>query len=282
MPVSLFDTQIAAGFAGYGMSIGYANLLKELKNITIPKQETRSNWLQRPLSDAQLRYAALDVVYLLDIYHILVAQLQKDNRLFWVESDCDAIVDKLRNTDNEAHYYLRIKSAWKLRPDQLAVLKTVSAWREQQARENDVPRGRIIKDPVLFDLATKLPSDMQQLKRVENISYRFIDEYGKSILCLVNQTLDNEVDYPEQLEQPLTKEQTRVLKLLKQRVANIADKLAIPQSLLVRKKDYDTLIRSYCDTGRCQLPPSLLGWRQSVVGDDLQTYAGHLLSGKSL
>ncbi|MFT6202246.1 MAG: ribonuclease D, partial [Candidatus Endobugula sp.] len=139
-PESLFDTQVAAGFAGFGSSIGYANLMREMKQIDIPKQETRSDWLQRPLSDAQLRYAALDVEYLLEIHRELSATLQAQQRAEWVQSDCQRMIDKLRNTDHEDIYYQRIKTAWKLEADQLTVLANICRWREVEAKQQDVPR----------------------------------------------------------------------------------------------------------------------------------------------
>lgn len=267
-PVNIFDTQVAAGFAGYGASIGYANLIRTIKEIDIPKHETRSDWLQRPLSDAQLRYAALDVEYLLDVYALLLEQLQSKQRLAWVEADCAALVDKLRDTDHEATYFLRIKSAWKLQRDQLAVLKAVCRWRERLAREQDKTRSHIIKDTSLFDIAFKLPLDIKQLKRIQDISYRFVEEYHKSLIALINNTLDDQADYPDVLDRPLNTAQTALLKTLKVKVSELAQHLDLPQELLVRKKDYEMLIRSKA-TGNYQLPSTLMGWRKTVVGDAL-------------
>lgn len=273
LPVNLFDTQIAAGFAGYGASIGYANLVRTIKGIDIPKHETRSDWLQRPLSDSQLSYAALDVEYLLSIHALLIEELEEKQRLSWVEADCVAIVEKLRNTNNEEHYFLRIKSGWKLKRDQLAVLKAVCRWRERLAREKDRARGHIIKDPTVYDIAFKLPMDISQLKRIQDISYRFIDESGKALLNLIIDTLDDQADYPDPLERPLSSEQTSRLKKLKSKVHRVAESLDLPQELLVRKKDYEALLRSKDPrTGRYQLPSSLQDWRARVVGERLLDY----------
>jgi ribonuclease D len=283
LPVTLFDTQIAAGFAGYGASIGYANLLREVEDVDIPKHETRSDWLQRPLSDSQLSYAALDVVYLLGLYRTLVEQLQRSQRLSWVESDCLAIINKLRNTHHDEQYYLRIKSAWKLNPDQLAVLICLCRWRERQARERDLPRGRVIKDTSLFDIALKLPTDLNQLKRIQDMHYRLVDESGQLLLSMINDTLDDQADYPEVLARPLQGEQNVLLKKLKQIVKDTAEAIDLPQELLVRKKDYEALIRSKAGiVGTYALPNTLTDWRQAVIGDKLLTYLQSSSIGESL
>ncbi len=271
LPVALFDTQIAAGFAGYGVSIGYANLLRVMEDIDIPKHETRSDWLQRPLSDSQLSYAALDVVYLLTIYKKLSKDLQAKQRLSWVESDCIAIVDKLKNTHHQEQYYLRVKSAWKLNPKQLSVLKALCAWREDQAQERDVPRSRVIKDSSLYDIAVKLPQSVAQLKPIKELFRDVINESGETLVAIIEQSSTNVDDYPAALPRPLSIEQTAVLKKLKQTVRTIAESLDVPQELLARKKDYEALIRSASDTANPQytLPSSLTDWRETVVGTSL-------------
>ena len=266
LPESLFDTQVAAGFAGYGSSIGYANLLREIKHIDIPKQETRSDWLQRPLSDAQLRYAALDVEYLLEIHRGLVEKLQQQQRLLWVKADCQGMIEKLRNTNHENTYYTRVKSAWKLDAEQLTVLAAICRWREGQAKKNDVPRSRILKDVSLFDIALKLPMDMQQLKRIQEISPRFLEVLGKEFLTVVIETLNDTGYYKEPLDRPLTTSQNTTLKSLKAKVRQVAEDLDLPPELLVRKKDYEALIRS---APQYYLPESLSDWRKDVIGDRL-------------
>jgi ribonuclease D len=268
-PESLFDTQVAAGFAGFGSSIGYANLMREMKQIDIPKQETRSDWLQRPLSDAQLRYAALDVEYLLEIHRELSATLQAQQRAEWVQSDCQRMIDKLRNTDHEDIYYQRIKTAWKLEADQLTVLANICRWREVEAKQQDVPRSRVLKDSSVFDMAFKLPMDMQQLKRIQELPHRFMDKSAKEVLNIILDTLRDDGFYKERLDKPLSSAENTVFKKLKENVRQLAEELHLPPELLVRKKDYEALIRS---APKYFLPESLTDWRQAVVGGRLLTY----------
>ena len=279
LPASLFDTQVAAAFTGYGSSIGYANLLREIKGVDIPKEETRSDWLQRPLSDSQLRYAALDVEYLLVIYQHLQNKLQQYDRVEWVESDCDAMVNKLRHANHMDDYYLRVKSAWKLRPQQLAVLQHVCRWREQQAKNHDVPRSRILKDSTLYDIAARLPKDIQQLSRMQDMYSRVVHESGEYLLSIVEEVIEDiaEEEYPEPLPAPLHKEHRTILKALKKTVAEVANTLDLPPELLVRKKDYEALLNpspplistTQHTATHYQLPVSLTDWRQGVIGQIL-------------
>ena len=272
LPAALFDTQIAAAFCGYGAFIGYANLLRAVKDIDIAKQETRSDWLQRPLSDAQLRYAALDVLHLIEIYQKLFGELEVLQRLSWVEAECVAVVNKLRNVNHEKNYYQRIKSAWKLKPKQLAVLKKLCAWREQQAQEKDMPRGRVIKDSSIWEMALHLPSTIEQLKRTKDIYGALIENSGEQLLVLIDVTISDAEQYPPMLPKPMELEQRNIIKQLKQYVSDVAEQLNMPAEILVRKKDYEALLLSKNNrSSQYSLPISLQDWRQSVVGDGLLT-----------
>src|SRR5690606_34482836 len=115
VPAPLFDTQIAAAFAGYGFSLGYAGLVKAALATEIPKAETRSDWLARPLSAAQLKYAALDVAHMLVVYGKLLQSLKANERLEWVKADCAELVANARRADDFSRAYHKVGLAWKLR-----------------------------------------------------------------------------------------------------------------------------------------------------------------------
>ncbi len=268
LPQSLFDTQVAAAFAGYGLSIGYANLVKAIKDIDIPKHETRSDWLQRPLRDAQLQYAALDVLHLLDVYHTLINHLESQKRLRWVQADSQALVDKLRHTNHARDYYKRVKSAWKLTPRQLSVLQRLCSWRERQAREKDVPRGRILKDTTLYDLAFKLPVATQHLNNTKEFTVKAQQEMSGALLDVIQQGLEVE-NYPHALPRPLSIQQRHIVKQLKAQTASVAEAIHLPVELLVRKKDYEFLARLATSSELIYLPESLCDWREEVVGSRL-------------
>ena len=268
LPTPLFDTQIAAAFAGYGASIGYANLVNTLQGDSIPKQETRSDWLQRPLSQSQLEYAALDVDALLPIYRQLVADLNKQQRLSWVETECQQLLHKYEVGEAFSQYYRRVKSAWKLQPHQLFVLQNLCAWREQQVRQLDIPRSRLIKDATLWEIAKTTPSNLKALKRIRDIHPRFIEKYGVHCLKVIQESLDNPTEYPEAIPLPLAAEQMDLFKRLKSKVVAIAEALKIPPEFLARKKDLELLVRSVQGSSMT-LPQSLQGWRDEIIGQPL-------------
>ena len=269
LPTPLFDTQIAAGFTGYGPSIGYANLLNTMQGLTIPKEETCSDWLLRPLSQAQLNYAALDVQYLLGLYQSLCADLEKKGRLFWAQDDCHQLLAKYAKHEGYDNYYQRVKSAWKLKSHQLAVLQSLCAWREQRVRQLNIPRGRLIKDASLFDIALRLPRDIATLKRVRGITPRFAKGHAQECLQVIEQTLENPSLYPDVVVPPFTPMELEVFKTLRGKVATIGDTLKIPPQFLARKKDLEALVRSAMTAQTVEVPDSLQGWRYSVVTEPL-------------
>ena len=136
VPEPLFDTQLAAAFANLGYSLGYQTLLKQVLNIDLPKDETRSNWCQRPLTDAQVRYASLDVAHLLEIYQRLDQLLVPTPKKAWLEDECLAMTQNVLPFDPE-NAWKEVKRGWQLRPQQLAVLKALCHFREVASRSLD-------------------------------------------------------------------------------------------------------------------------------------------------
>jgi ribonuclease D len=268
LPTPLFDTQVAAAFVGIGASMGYSNLVDLLFGDLIPKDETRSDWLQRPLSEAQLNYAALDVAHLLPIYDELIERLKNQQRLQWVEIECETLISKANASDSVLQHYLRIKSAWKLQPKQLAVLKALTSWRELETRNVDIPRNRLIKDSALFDIAQRLPKTKAHLIEVNDVNSRFINSYGDHCLQLINEVMQDDSNYPERLASPLNADQRKLFKTLKAHVIDIAEHIALPAEYLIRKKDLEEIVR-YPQQTLLSMPKVLSGWREDVVAKSL-------------
>lgn len=269
LPTNVFDTQVAAAFTGYGFSVGFANLVKASLDVDLPKSETRSDWLQRPLSVAQINYAALDVEYLFQLAVKLRKALVDNGRLAWVEEECERILAGFHDSQNPELSYLRSKSAWKLTAEQLAVLQALSKWREETAQKRDVPRNRVIKEHTLFTLALKQPSQPNLLRSYDGITERMIKTDGAAIIDIIRsrQALPPG-QLPELMPRPLTSSQNETLRVMRERVQQVADKLDIPCEILVRKRDYEAVIRSGLD-GKTdhELPTTFEGWRKSVVGN---------------
>lgn len=274
VPSPLFDTQIGAAFAGYGFSVGYAGLVNKVLGIDVPKGETRSDWMQRPLSQSQLHYAALDVAYLLVVYGKILQQLKATDRLAWVQSDCDELLEASRDSNDPASYYQKIKSAWKLTRPELAILQRLCAWREKQARTRDIPRNRLLKEGALWELAKRKPKYLAQLTRIEGLPPRTVKNDGEALLGLIVADAEEQA-LPQRLPAPLPPAQSGLLKALRAEARNTAEAMALPPEVLVRKKEFEFVVRSGMAAGDYQLPPRLKGWRRSVIGEALITLATH-------
>src|SRR5690606_14909329 len=161
---------------GYGL--GYANLVKAVLGIEIPKNETRSDWLARPLSVSQLNYAALDVAHMLIVYGKILQIIKDTERLDWVKQDCADLVAKARAPVDFSDAYQKVGFAFKLRSNELAILKTLSLWRESEARARDIPRNRLIKESCMWEVARKKPTTLNQLSHCGEIPQRTLKADG--------------------------------------------------------------------------------------------------------
>lgn len=270
LPAPLIDTQIAAGMNGLGFNLGYQAMTKTLLQIELAKGETRSNWLQRPLTDSQIHYAVLDVAYLPTMYSMLCDLLAADDRMPWLREECDKLVNNYKVPDAIRLHYLKVKSAWKLSPSQLAILQLVIEWREHKARERDRPRGRVIKDKSCLDIARLQPDSLGALADINDIAPKTVRKDGEALLNLIKQGQALDIaELPAALPKPLPPANGSILKRLKAHVAKRAEQLNMAPELLARKKDYESLLRSGFDSGNYCLPETLSGWRKPVVGDDL-------------
>jgi ribonuclease D len=270
VPTPLFDTQVAAAYTGEGFSMGYARLVESMLGVALPKSETRSDWMQRPLSQSQLRYAALDVVYLMVVYGKQLQELKQLQRLTWVQTECLAMVSAAEQEPPMSDYYLKIKSAWKLTRQELAILRCLSTWREQQARARDIPRNRLIKERALWDMAKCKPRQLEPLASIEGMPPRTVRADGEQLLALIEQGMAvATAEQPPLIDKPLSPAVGDLLKTLKRRVREIAADLNVAPEVLVRKKDYEALIRSGMGGQAYSLPSSLKGWREPVVGQAL-------------
>ncbi|GLS26308.1 ribonuclease D [Marinibactrum halimedae] len=275
-PSPLFDTQIAAAMAGYGFSIGYANLVQTLLEVELPKDATRSDWLQRPLTDAQKRYAALDVTHLLVIYETLLTSLKASDRLSWVMNECALILQNVGPIDEvDPEYFRKVKLAWKLRPAELVVLKALSHWREMTARAKNIPRNHLMKENVLFNLAKFRPTTLGKLSKVEGMPSKTIREYGDVLVAMIKAATELPAsDRPQRLPPPLSPQLGDLVKGLKALVREESERLKLPPELLVKKKDYEAIVRSGMNSGSYRLPPSIeQTWRNDLIGSVLLTYA---------
>ena len=262
-PTHIFDTQIAAGLTNVGYCMGYARLVEALFEIQLDKQETRSNWLVRPLSQRQLDYATLDVVYLHPLYNMLNQALEDQQRRDWFNEETQSLFALVENRKNSQDYYLRIRGAWRLSAQSLTVLDRLCQWRETVARMRDIPRSRIAKDTVLFEIARQLPKFKRQLFEIEDWHPRAIKRYAEAVLKEV-ETASQQALLP-QPPQPLSKSKTAIMKTIRNSLTSIAQDKQIPREFLSNKKELEDILRS-SGQGDCQWPARLTeGWRRLWV-----------------
>src|SRR5438132_2071656 len=156
IPHPVFDTQVAAMVLGYGDSISYDQLVQRITGDTLDKSHRFTDWTRRPLSDAQIAYAISDVTHLRDVYLALSADLEKRARTDWMREEMKVLTSPTTYRFEPEHAWERLKTRVR-KPKELAVLIEVAAWREREAQERDVPRGRVLKDDVISDIAVQPP-----------------------------------------------------------------------------------------------------------------------------
>lgn len=269
LPQPLFDTQLAAGYLNIGFSMGYSRLVQEVLNIELPKGETRSDWLQRPLSETQVSYAAEDAQHLAELYQVLLPRLSAD-KLAWILDDGAELVANLRREVDPDELYKEAKLGWKLSRQQLAVLRALYAWREGQARARNQPRNRILREHSLWPLARFQPDNSVALARIEDMHPRTVRQDGETILRLIREAAALPPEqWPESLPAPLPIEAGALLKQLRAVGQAEAERLQIVPELMLRKKSLEALLKSGYPDGPWTLPDNLRGWRRELMGQAL-------------
>ena len=266
MPRPLFDTQIAAMAAGFGEQIAYDALVRQMLKIELDKSSRFTDWARRPLSDNQLTYALADVTHLADLYPKLHARLEKEGRLAWV-------TDEMANVTDPANYDVDPENAWRrLRPRKhtakyLSVYRSVAAWRERTAQLRDQPRGRILKDEAIDEIATQAPTDADALDRLRSVPKGFSgSRFGPDLLTAVREALKDPEAYAPVIEK--NKQQPSpaagaVVELLKVLLKARAEEAGVATKLIATVADLEQIANDD------EAPTAALkGWRREAFGED--------------
>ncbi|GAA5219316.1 ribonuclease D [Corallincola platygyrae] len=238
VPAPVFDTQIAATFAGLAVNPGYGKLVELLLGEVLAKEHARTNWLQRPLSDAQLEYAALDVDFLFKIYPQLLEKLTAQNWLEACQQECQRFVNERLKQTPKSLQYRDIKNGWLLKPAELAVLQELAVWRNQEARERDLPLGFVCKDEQLIAFAQKQPQSMHDLRQLGGLPPSVIRKYGSKILEAIEhgQSWPEEA-YPAKLTRLIDYSDYKpALKKLRAAAESAAETTGLPVELVASKR----------------------------------------------
>ncbi|GGX82821.1 ribonuclease D [Litchfieldella qijiaojingensis] len=265
----LVDTQIGQALLGEDPAMGYQRLVEHWTGETLPKEETRSDWLERPLSEAQRRYAALDVVYLLQVWHTQRDALDAQGRLAWLRADCDELqAQTVRNSDSDEQWYRRHRQLWRLEPRQIEAYRRLTAWREAEARRRNRPRGWLINDKLLYAIAERMPENRYELATIEGLKPAVIKREGDMLLTLVRQARHLDADeLPGSLPSPLSGPFKKRLKALKRVVNHEAEQLGVAPELLLRRRELEAMVAAHLECRDLPLPS---GWRGERLSTSLQ------------
>ena len=264
-PHPIFDTQIAMMAISQSEQIGYANLVEHWLDKTIDKGARFTDWSRRPLTDRQLEYAIGDVTYLTKIFPRILKKLMKTDRGMWLNAE----MEKLADPEN---YAIEPDKAWKRIRAQgrnaqvLGRLKAVAAWREGEAQHKNIPRGRIMRDETLADIASHPPKKQADLAKVRGLSNAWKDnEIGNRLMDVLENAEplpDSEMPARNSRGAPLGKEGALVADLLKLLLKIRAREIDVAPRLLTRSGELEQLAAGVRDL------PILEGWRREVFGRD--------------
>ena len=279
LPKPFFDTQIAAALVGYGAQTAYANLVQRVQGVKLDKAHTFTNWSQRPLSHEQLVYALDDVTYLLPIHKHLRQKLAVMGRLDWVDEEFSRLENSLgAQARDPLERYQRIRGWESLKPRSAGVLRDLAAWREGEARRRNVPRGRVVRDEVLVQLARQTPRTLDQLRSMRGMYSSEVERNGQALLGTMQQALARpESEWPNvPRDRKPDPESTGVLELLQSVLKSKAALENIAPTLIATTGDLQALVERPSTEEGVDIPV-LRGWRRTLIGDTLlSVLAGNL------
>jgi ribonuclease D len=271
LPRAAFDTQLAAAFCGYGMSISLADLVQDLVGIRLRKSQTVSDWSTRPLSAQQIDYLVDDVRHLIPMQDTLTARLEKSGRLGWFEDEARSLVDMDRYRGDPERLYLRVPGAMRMNRRELGILREVAQLRDQLARERDVPLKYIIPDDVMAGIVSLRPAARDDLAQLRRLDAGARKAYGDRIVAAVAAGLAiPEADLPRKPPRLGGADREAIVSALGVLVGAIATEHELPTGLLVTRSALERVAR--------ELPASAeevartldaSPWRASLVAEPL-------------
>ena len=265
VPAPLFDTQVAAMVCGFGDQVSYETLATKLANGQIDKSSRFTDWSRRPLTEKQTRYALSDVTYLRKVYEKLEARLRKSGRAEWLDAEMATLTDPVT-------YDLPPQDAWRrlrprtTRPEYLAALQAVAAWRELEARNRDIPRQRILRDEAAMEIAAHPPKSTEDLGHIRGLSKGFAEgKMGQGLLAAIQARLaEPRESFPVVEREPdLPRGIGPLVELLKVLLKLKCDEHDVAQKLVASSADLDKIAAD--DAADV---PALQGWRREVFGND--------------
>jgi len=264
VPHPVFDTQVAAMVCGFGESISYDQLVGRITGAQIDKSHRFTDWSRRPLSQSQLDYAIADVTHLRDVYHDLKARLESENRSEWVAEEMEVLtsISTYHVEPDEAWQRLRMRVK---KPRELVILKEVAAWREREAQSRDVPRGRVLKDDTLYEIATQAPTNAEALAELRSIPKGWErSRGGDEVVAAVNRALATpKEDWPRLPKARNTPEgSAAAVDMLKVLLKLVCENEGVASKVIATVDDLEEIAAD--DAADV---PALHGWRRELFGE---------------
>jgi len=263
VPHPIFDTQVAAMALGYGDSIAYDQLVERVTGHRPDKTHRFTDWSRRPLTDDQMHYALADVTHLRDVFAALDADLKQRGRSDWVSEEMEVLTSPRTYDFHPERAWERLKTRVR-KPKELAVLIEVAAWREQEAQSRDVPRGRVLKDDVVGDVATHAPTSLDKLANLRSLPKGFDrSKWGSEIVAAVQRGLARDVATLPKIEKPRGNANgAAIVELLKVLLRMTSERHAVASKVIATVDDLEQIAADdNADVG------ALHGWRRELFGE---------------
>ena len=264
VPATVFDTQIVAGFLGLSTP-SLSRLVDQVLGVSLPKADQLSDWLQRPISDRQITYAAGDVAYLLELRTVITQQLEERGRLTWALEECAQVLSVRRRPVVPEELWWKMGDVRKLTGRSRGVAQEMAAWRDRRAATTDRPRRSVLSDLALLAIAQRPPKSRQELQQTRGVDGRHLAQGGAAeILAAIQRGLDLS---PEDIRLPPDGREAQVplaaVAVCSGLVRQIADELHFDQGLLATRADISNLLSG--EASRLDV-----GWRSSIAGDPIR------------
>jgi len=267
VPAPLFDTQLAASLAGFPQQVGYGALVKEVLGEELDKGDTFTDWAKRPLAETQIAYALNDVRHLVPLYEKLLASLERDERLQWLESDFERLEDPSTYAAVPEEQWRRLKRVSSLKRRQLATARELAAWRELEAQRRDVPKRWVLGDESIVEVARRAPTTAEELVAIRGVGDKLQRSAITAVLAAVQRGLtvpEHELPQLERRRRPAATDVDGAVDLMVALVRLRAREHGVAMPVLASRDDLERLASGERDAHRL-----LEGWRRDIVGAEL-------------
>jgi ribonuclease D len=272
--VNVFDTQVAAGFAGFSAQAGYNGLLHDVLKIRLPKTASFTRWDARPLTDEQVRYARGDVEHLLPLADDIRARLEASGRLEWAREECHAVAQASDERDPE-EVWRRLPRATGLDPRERAVARELGAWRERTAERENRPVGAVLRDPTVIELAKRTPQGRKELAQIRGVSPDVVRRRGDDITAAIRRGRAAEPIRLDEADRLSTEPQDGpVIALAEALVRSRAQEAGLAYELIAARADLAPIVVAARRSLEEPDVRTLRGWRRTLVGAELLELLG--------